>query len=175
MRRKLVSLGLILAVVGFAAFYRTRVAHATPGSGFTSTTLSLGSFGPIKVFNKFSPPTSPLNPKGSWSSRQRTVGQSDLYVQSNVWDVGGTTGWHSHPGHSLITVTAGTVTVYEGDDPSCTPHMYSAGMGFVDSGGDHVHIVRNEGTVQATSITVQLIPSGQPRRIDAPAPGNCPF
>jgi len=106
---------------------------------------------------------------------QGTKGQSDLYVQSNVWEPGGSTGWHSHPGHSLITVTAGTVTVYEGDDPSCTPHVYTVGMGFVDAGGSHVHIIRNEGTIGAQTIAVQLIPAGQPRRIDAADPGNCHF
>jgi hypothetical protein len=57
-------------------------------------------------------------------------------VQNNVWQPGGTTGWHTHPGHSLIIVTAGTVTAYEGNDPDCTPHVYTQGMGFVDPGGD---------------------------------------
>jgi len=38
-----------------------------------------------------------------------------------------------------------------------------------------VHLIRNEGTVEARSITVQLIPVGATRRIDAPAQGNCPF
>src|SRR5215211_6166590 len=42
-----------------------------------------------------------------WLSIQKTKGPSDLYVQNNVWAPGGTTGWHTHPGHSLIIVTAG--------------------------------------------------------------------
>jgi hypothetical protein len=58
---------------------------------------------------------------------------------------GGTTGWHTHPGHSLIIVTAGAVTAYEGNDPSCKPTVYTVGMGFVDPGGGHVHNIRNEG------------------------------
>ena len=72
-------------------------------------------------------------------------------------------------------MTAGTVTAYEGDDPICTPTVYTPGMGFVDPGGDHVHVLRNEGSVEARTITVQLIPAGATRRIDAEAPGNCPF
>jgi hypothetical protein len=48
-------------------------------------------------------------------------------------------------------------------------------MGFVDPGGDHVHIVRNAGTVVAKTIAVQLIPADAMRRIDAPNPGNRPF
>jgi hypothetical protein len=98
-----------------------------------------------------------------------------VYVQSNVWDPGGTTGWHTHPGHSLIIVTAGVITAYEGDDPTCTPHVYTPGMGFVDEGGGHVHVLRNEGTVEASTIAVQLIPASATRRIDAPNPGHCSF
>jgi hypothetical protein len=170
MRRKLTWAGLLGAVIAVTILYAGKVL-ATPASGFTGTTLALGRFGEMDVFNQFIPP-----PKGSiWLSWQKTKGLSDVYVQSNVWDPGGTTGWHSHPGHSLITVTAGTVTEYEGDDPNCTPHVYTAGMGFVDPGGNHSHIIRNEGTVQASAIAVQLIPAGGTRRIDAPAPGNCPF
>jgi hypothetical protein len=113
--------------------------------------------------------------KNLWLSWQKTKGSSDLYVQDNVWTPGGGTGWHTHPGHSLIIVTAGTVTAYEGDDPECKPSVYTTGMGFVDPGGDHVHIIRNEGAVEAKTIAVQLIPAGQPRRIDVADPGNCPF
>jgi hypothetical protein len=49
------------------------------------------------------------------------------------------------------------------------------GQGFIDSGKD-VHILRNEGSVLAETIAVQLLPANTPsRRIDQPAPGNCPF
>jgi hypothetical protein len=72
-------------------------------------------------------------------------------------------------------VTAGTVTACERNDPSCQPHVYTTGMGFVDPGGNHVHIIRNGGTVDAQTIAVQLIPANQLRRIDALDPGNCHF
>ena len=171
MRRKLTWAALLGAVIVVTTLYAGKLL-ATPVSGFVGTTLALGRFGEMDVFSQFVPPPSGGN---IWLSWQKTKGLSDVYVQSNVWDPGGTTGWHSHPGHSLITITAGTVTEYEGDDPNCTPHVYTAGMGFVDPGGDHVHIIRNEGTVQASAIAVQLIPAGATRRIDAAAPGNCPF
>ena len=67
--------------------------------------------------------------KNTWLSLQKTKGSSDLYLQSNLWKPGGSTGWHSHPGHSLIIVTAGTVTAYEGDDPDRKPTVYTTGMG----------------------------------------------
>lgn len=178
MRRRLTWLMLFSAAIMVTALYHARRVQATPPDGFTGTTLAQGRYGEIDVFNHFVPPPSieqDRHGRDVWLSSQKTKGMSDLYVQSNVWLPGGSTGWHSHPGHSLITVTAGTVTAYEGDDRRCRPHVYTQGMGFVDPGGDHVHIIRNEGTVDAQTIAVQLIPAGQPRRIDAPDPGNCHF
>src|SRR5205823_14734384 len=121
----------------------TKKVHATPAQGFTSTTLAQGRFGDIDVFNRFLPPGAPVSKL--WLSWQKTKGSSDGYVLNNVWQPGGSTGWHTHLGQTLVIVTAGAVTQYQGDDPSCTPKVYTAGMAFVDAGGDHVHIVRNEG------------------------------
>jgi len=47
--------------------------------------------------------------------------------------------------------------------------LVASGGAGVDSGGKHVHIIRNEGTMVATNIAVQLIPGGAMRRIDAAA------
>jgi hypothetical protein len=170
MRRRLVWFGLSAGLMATALFY-ARPAMATDPVGFTSTTLAKGQFDEINALNLFRQP----NPPHVWRSRQRTRGLSDGYFLSNVWQPGGTTGWHTHLGHTLIIVTAGTVTHYDGDDPNCTPHVYTAGMTFVDEGGSHVHIVRNEGAVEADVIAFRLIPTGQPGRIDSPDPGNCPF
>lgn len=169
MRRKSVWFVLSAAIMVTALFH-ARPAMATPPNGFTSTTIAQGPFAPFDVSSYF------INDKGKlWFSLQKTKGKSDGYVLTNVWQPGGSTGWHTHPSHTLIIVTAGAVTHYDGDDPNCTPHVYTAGMTFVDRGGRHVHIVRNEGTVEAQVVAVRLIPAGQPGRIDAPAPGNCPF
>jgi hypothetical protein len=48
-------------------------------------------------------------------------------------------------------------------------------MGIVDEGGDHVHVLRNEGAVEARTVAVQLIPAAAPRRVDAPGNAACPF
>lgn len=176
MRRKTTWLGLLGAAIVVTAFYAGNVL-ATPAGGFVGTTLAVGRFGEIDVSNHLIPPNFwQSRHKGDiWLSWQKTKGMSDLYVQSNVWAPGGSTGWHTHPGHSLIVVTAGTVTAYEGDDPDCKPSVYTQGMGFVDPGGNHVHILRNEGAVEARTIAVQLIPADAVRRIDAADPGNCTF
>ena len=168
-----VFLGIMAVVTGL---YTGR-ARATPATGFVGSTIALGRFGDIEVFNHQLLATAPGiddHERKIWLSLQATRGASDLYVQNNVWQPGGDTGWHSHPGHSLIIVTAGTVTDYESSDPDCKPTVYTQGMGFVDAGGDHVHLIRNEGAVPASTIAVQLIPAGADRRIDAAAaPSNC--
>jgi Cupin domain len=175
MRRRLTCLVLLSATIAATALYHPGNALATTAEGYKSTLLAVGRFGEIEVFD-----SSPhgLKAEGNellWLSLQETKGLSDVHVQSNVWAPGGSTGWHSHPGHSLIIVTAGTVTDYEGHDPDCRPHVYKTGMGFVDPGGDHVHILRNEGAVEAKTIAVQLIPANAARRIEVADPGNCHF
>lgn len=179
MKRSALWFVSLSAVIAVSVLYYAESARGTPASGFTATTLAKGRLDEIDVFNQLvGPPDAqqPGNNGNVWLSLQKTKGLSDLYVQSNIWLPGGSTGWHSHPGHSLIVVTSGTVTDYEGNDPSCTPHVYTVGMAFVDHGGDgHVHLIRNEGTVPAATVAVQLIPADTTRRIDTPSPGSCPF
>ena len=162
---------LLTAIVGAGAYANT--LRATPANGFSAKTLAMATFDELDI-------NLHTIPADVWQARLKTKGLSDVYVQSNTWQPGGSTGWHTHPGPSLVIVTAGTVTAYDGDDPSCTPHVYSALPGrpnnFVDPGGGHVHLVRNEdSTAVANTIAVQLIPEAATRRIDEPAPGNCPF
>jgi hypothetical protein len=102
-------------------------------------------------------------------------GATDLCLVSNILVPGAHSAWHAHPGGSLVTVKSGTVTAYSGSDPTCTGRVYTAGQGFLDSGDGHVHVIRNEGTVNVEVIAVQFMPQGATRRIDTPAPGNCPF
>lgn len=175
MRFKLMWGAVIVALLATAMEYSGGLL-ATPGSGFTASTIAQGRFDDIDVASQVLREFGDTTPQRDlWLSLQKTKGPSDLFVQNNVWIPGGYTGWHTHPGHSLIIVTAGAISAYDGDDPSCTPTVYTAGMGFVDAGGDHVHNLRNEGTVEARTVAVQLIPAAATRRIDVPAPGNCPF
>jgi hypothetical protein len=163
------------AIIVASALDHPRSGLATASEGYKSTLLAVGRFDEMDVFHASPHGLKAEGDEQLWPPRQEAQGPSDVYVQSNVWAPGGSTGWHSHPGHSFIIVTAGTLTDYEGHDPGCKPHVYKTGMGFVDPGGDHVHILRNEGNVEAKTIAVQLIPADAVRRIDVADPGNCHF
>lgn len=140
------------------------VVLATAPSGVTSTLFAVGQFGEIDAKTLSS----------SWQARISTKGETDLHVLENRIAPGGSFGWHSHPGPSLVIVKTGALTLYRGDDSSCTPEVIPAGSGFVDDGGD-VHLVRNEGSVETVVYVTSLVPRGAARRIDVPSPGNCPF
>jgi quercetin dioxygenase-like cupin family protein len=109
-----------------------------------------------------------------WAIKTKVKGDSDVYIVQNTFPPGTHSGWHTHPGPSLITVTSGELTVYEASDPTCTPIIYTAGQSFTDIGCGDVHLIRNEGSVDAVAIVVQIVPAGALRRTDADAPGNCP-
>jgi quercetin dioxygenase-like cupin family protein len=116
-----------------------------------------------------------VHPNGVWLAWVKTHGDSDLYVIDNKFAPGGSSGWHSHPGPSLIFVVAGAMTNYSSDEPGCAPHTYTAGESLVDPGGDDSHMLRNEGAVTAETIAVQFLPQGATRRNDVtPAPDGCP-
>ena len=156
-RKKLILGGVLVScALGFIAL---SVALATPQQGVTTTILTGGpmSLDEIELHSG----------GGDHQVKIKTNGFSDVYVVRNVIPPGGHTGWHSHPGPSIISVVAGTATAYEENDPEGT--VFAAGTAFVDS-GDHAHIIRNEGTVDLELIAFQILPEDAPRRIDEPAP-----
>jgi hypothetical protein len=176
MRRKLIWM-LFVAIAVLAAYAGNVLATPPTTPGFSGTTLARATFGELDI-------NAHTNPADVWKAQLKTNGDSDLYVQQNTWDPSAcngcipSSGWHTHPGPSLVIVTQGTVTAYDGDDPTCTPHVYSADgtNSFVDIGSGAVHIIRDESGAVAKTVVVQLIPKDATRRIDAsPAPGNCPF
>ena len=146
-------------------------ALATAPRGVTTTTFGVGRFDTIDATTKTDIDPGPA--KDLWQGRINTKGASDLYVLQNTISPGGTFGWHSHPGPSLVNVKSGTATFYMADDPTCSPQVVEAGQAFVDDGHD-THVVRNEGSSDLVTVVVSLVPAGFQRRIDEPAPANCP-
>ena len=155
-RMFLVAATAALALVAFVA-----VTLASPPWGVTPTLLARGTYDAFKVK---SAPGSPVEFKAKARS------PIDIVVRKHDYAVGGYTGWHSHPGPVFITVAQGELTYYEYDDPSCTPHVVTAGHGFVDNGRGHM--VRNESGQPAQDVSVIIAPVGGAFRgeLDAPNP-----
>ena len=98
----------------------------------------------------------------------------DVVVRRHDYAVGSSTGWHAHPYPVFITVISGQLTFYEYDDPTCTPHVVTAGQGYVDSGKGHIG--RNESGAPAADISVIMAPTAAPFRAELTAPGPfCSF
>ena len=160
---------LILPLLIASALVAVPSALATPGCGITIEDLAVGQFpsGSLDLMCK--------NHELRWDLKTKVKGDSDVLMTRYTFSPGGHTGWHTHPGPSLVTVVSGELTLYEGDDPTCTPTIYGAGETFTDVGCGDVHLARNAGGVDTVLMVVHILPAGQPRRIDAADPGNCPI
>jgi hypothetical protein len=90
-----------------------RSALATPARGFT-TVSTRSFFQTIRVAGG-------ADAKGQARIRIVADMPADVYVVTNTVLPGGNSGWHTHAGPSIVAVKSGTATVYDGDDPSCTP------------------------------------------------------
>ena len=166
LRRALLLIAPALVII---AVLTAVPARATPPCALKTVILALEHFpsGSLDLMcNEFD--------QYGWNLKTMVKGDSDVYIVQNTFPPGADSGWHTHPGPSLITVTAGTITAYEADAPNCTPTIYNTGDSFTDLGCGDVHLLRNEGPVCAITIVVQIVPAGQVRRIDADQPPNCP-
>ena len=91
----------------------------------------------------------------------------DFVIQEVVIAPGGSSGWHTHPGQSIVLVTGSGVTFVHAD---CTTTPFAAGTGFIDQPGA-IHMVSNFGTAPAILFaTYTNVPVGGAFRIDADAP-----
>ena len=156
-RRVLIVAALpLLALAAFVA-----VTMASPPSGVTPTLLARGTYDAFKVR---SPHDSPVDYKAEAKS------PLDFVVRRHDYAIGGYTGWHTHPGPVFITVTQGALTYYHYGDPTCTPHVVTAGHGLVDDGRGHM--VRNESGATAQDVSVIMAPVGGAFRgeLDPPSP-----
>jgi hypothetical protein len=163
----------VLAAAVAAAGAGATTVLATPQAGVTTSTVGTASLPPVQIRSDYRPNPQTW-PPSFWSAWLRTHGITDLYVVDNVIGAGGTTGWHTHPGASLIIVKSGTITNYRAEAGRCAGVDYPAGTAFVDAGGNDVHELKNNTTSPAETVAIQLIPHGQPRKIDlAQVPRGC--
>jgi quercetin dioxygenase-like cupin family protein len=159
----------LVATAGLCVFkFR---ANATPPSGLSFTPIGRATLPQFEVKRKIK--------ALDWEMELEADQPIDVATQIVTFQPGGYSGWHTHPGPVLFTVRTGTLTVYEGNDPTCSPHVFTAGTGAVEAAtGNHIHMVRNETGSVAEAVVTYLVPVGaNPLRTDLPDPGNsnCPF
>lgn len=149
-RIPLLAASLIVLVAG--------TVLATAGSGLTAQILSRGIVTDRVHFN-------------TGEVKVQIKAPVAIVTQTITFAAPSTTGWHAHPGVVLVTVTAGSLTRYDGN---CSPTVYPAGSAFIES-GDHAGLVRNESTTIAAAVSVTyLVPEGVPNtqlRINKDNPG----
>jgi len=117
--------------------------------------------------------TAALLNRANFATAASIVGadEHDVAASQNSIALGGHSGWHAHPGATVVTVKSGTVTFYEA--ATCKGVNYTAGQGFVEIGGTN-GLARNEGTVPAVVVAAFFdVPVGGALRIDQPEPSNC--
>jgi quercetin dioxygenase-like cupin family protein len=146
--------GVAAAVGAFAiagSLGLAAVAVATPSTGTVSPVIiGVGSMSKGMGFN--------ARPGTNTVVADYTVGPNS------------STGWHSHPGKTLVTVQSGTFTVYH---DNCRARTYGPGEAFVELPSS-VHVGRNEtdGTVKL-GVVFFGVPIGGSPRIDHPQPEGC--
>jgi quercetin dioxygenase-like cupin family protein len=163
MKKYIASMAAAAAVLAAVA----TVARATPGSNTVGTVVARAGFADT------------VDIKLKLRDDQEVIhvdGAADTVMQQILIGPGGQTGWHSHPGPAIALITDGELTLYSGDDPTCTGRTFGAGQAFVDSGQGHVHMARNL-TGQNTEVWVTYldVPPGKTPRVDGADPGNCVF
>jgi len=133
-------------MVALGAVLIASAAVATPPSGFSAETAR----GPL-VDRPLA-----INWKFALGTRIKvqTKGAIEIANQRIAIEPGGTLGWHSHPGPTVVTVLRGTLSFYHAEH--CTQEIeYGPGMSFSDM-PDEIHLARNEGTQRDGVVRVLL-------------------
>ena len=148
---------ILIVVVAFAAGLWAQAAVATPPVDQTREVLAEST---IALRHRISAP----------------VG-TDVVVTHITFAPGGTTGWHSHPGATVVLVKSGIFNLYRDVNGRCRHSVFVAGSGFVEGPGE-VHIGRNESATTPLDVIVtnfNVAAATGATRIDQDDPGVCHF
>ena len=133
------------------------VALASAGSGFTPTNFVTARLNDTVQVN---------NDRVKF----QTKGPTDIRMQKIVFDPGGYTGWHHHPGLVIVAVESGSLVL---TDANCGSRTYGPGSpnGAVFAEADeHSHIASSPGG--ATIYVTYVVPGASPPvfRVEEPVP-----
>jgi hypothetical protein len=134
-----------VAVLGTAVL--PPAALGSPGSGFTAPILVTANFDHKVKIN-------------SDGVKLQTKSPTDVRVQQFVFEAGGYTGWHHHPGVVIIAVESGSLTFW---DARCNAKTYGPGLAngsvLTESGDDAGQVTSENG---ATSYVTYIAPRADP-------------
>ena len=144
----LMATALVLGVVA--------VASATDPSGFASVVIGRGQA------------------SRSFEAHQRKG--NDVVVSPITVQPAGFSGWHSHPGTTVVAVQTGQLTLFS--EPiaggKCRVRTYTAGQVFLEHPNNEYRAVNTGSEPYVLAVTFFNVPHGGNPRIDQPDPGNCP-
>ncbi len=131
----LVAVALVVMIAG--------TALATPAiQPFTPTFLSKSVLSESVQFN-------------TGAIKFQTKEPVRFVVQTVTIGPGGSSGWHSHPGVVLVSITSGAMRHYAAD---CSFEPLTAGQAFVES-GSHAGLVQNVGSVDLVVHATFVVPA----------------
>ena len=147
-----------VAVIGTLA---AAVALGSMGSGVAITTFVTANFDHAVHLN-------------SDRVKFQTKGKTDVRIQQLVFEAGGYSGWHHHPGIVIVAVQSGALTLWESD---CSSETYGPGLPngavFAEGGDSPQQVTTVDGaTVYATFIAPDANPVPITRIEDAEV--SCP-
>jgi quercetin dioxygenase-like cupin family protein len=162
---------VVVAIVGLVALGVGLIGNAlaTTASLFTAETARGPLVDrPLDVNWRFGPTN---------RVKLQTQGAIEIAAQRIVIQPGGTLGWHSHPGPTVVTILRGTMSFYHAEH--CTEEIeYGPGQSFSNM-PDEIHMARNEGSDELVVYASYFVPAQTPAialRIDQPSPGpECPL
>ena len=100
----------------------------------------------------------------------QTKGPVDTYAVKLVWQPGGSSGWHHHPGLVLVQVASGLVDVTRFENGQCITTQYGVGSPngstFTETASMHVGVSPGGAVAYATAI----VADGAASRIDDSVP-----
>jgi quercetin dioxygenase-like cupin family protein len=100
------------------------------------------------------------------SIKFQTKDPTDVVVQEIIQDVGGDSGWHSHPGFVVGIVKSGSVSITVG----CVTTLYVAGQTFLETGNVPTDARNASSTDQLVVEATYFVPKGVLTRRDANPP-----
>ena len=143
----LVATGLVLSTVA--------AASADRSSGFLSVLIGRGQA------------------NRSFEVHQRKG--NDVAINQNTIQPAGFSGWHSHPGTTVIAVQSGQVTLFSERiaGGKCRVHTYTAGQLFLEHPKNEYNAVNTGAEPAVVAVTFFNVPHGGDSRIEQTNPGNC--